>query len=69
MPTYDYECGVCGHAIEAFQQIVDKPLRVCPRCQRATLKRLIGPGAAVIFRGPGFHATDYRCREGRGRSE
>lgn len=60
MPTYDYECGHCGHAFELFQTIRESPLRKCPECGRRQLNRLFGTGAAVVFRGSGFYQTDYR---------
>jgi len=59
MPTYDYECRKCGHRFEAFQGINDKPLSKCPECQGA-VKRLIGGGLGVIFKGSGFYTTDYK---------
>lgn len=59
MPTYEYECSHCGHKFEAFQQISHKPLEKCPKCQKR-VKRLIGKGAGIIFKGSGFYATDYR---------
>lgn len=59
MPTYDYECTKCGHAFEAFQQMSDKPLTKCPKCDKK-LRRLIGGGAGIIFKGSGFYATDYK---------
>lgn len=59
MPTYDYECTKCGHKFEAFQQMNDKPLAKCSKCG-AKVKRLIGSGAGVIFKGSGFYATDYK---------
>ncbi len=59
MPTYEYECRQCGHAFEAFQNMTDKPLRKCPECG-GRVRRLIGAGAGVIFKGSGFYATDYR---------
>ena len=59
MPHYDYECKKCGHRFEAFQQITDKPLTQCPKCQ-SKVKRLIGSGAGLIFKGSGFYATDYK---------
>ncbi len=62
MPTYEYKCEACGHAFEEFQMINDKPLRTCPECKRRKLRRLIGPGAAVIFKGSGFYQTDYRSK-------
>ena len=60
MPTYDYLCENCGHEFEHFQSITAKLLRKCPECGKMTLKRLIGSGAGVIFKGSGFYQTDYR---------
>lgn len=59
MPTYEYECTHCGHSFELFQKITDKSLDKCPECHKQ-LKRLIGTGSAIIFKGSGFYATDYR---------
>lgn len=63
MPTYDYECDACGRSLEIFQQITERPKRKCPYCGAMKLRRLIGTGAAVIFRGSGFYQTDYRSKE------
>jgi putative FmdB family regulatory protein len=60
MPTYAYACEQCGHKFEAFQNITAKPTRKCPACGHNSLKRLIGMGAAIIFKGSGFYCTDYR---------
>jgi putative FmdB family regulatory protein len=60
MPTYEYECGTCGHHFERFQPITSKPIRQCPECGSRRARRLIGTGGALIFKGPGFYATDYR---------
>ena len=60
MPTYDYLCQNCGHHFEQFQTITARPLRKCPVCGKRQLKRLIGTGAGVIFKGSGFYQTDYR---------
>ena len=60
MPTYDYKCTACKHAFEQFQSMKDKPLKKCPKCGKNALERLIGTGAAVIFKGSGFYQTDYR---------
>jgi len=60
MPTYEYQCQHCGHDFEQYQQITASPLRRCPSCGRTALKRLIGTGAGVLFRGSGFYQTDYR---------
>ncbi len=60
MPTYDYECRECGHKFEKFQSITAKPIRKCPVCGKMKVKRLIGAGAGIIFKGSGFYSTDYR---------
>lgn len=60
MPTYDYVCDNCDHAFEEFQSITAKNLRKCPECKKSKLRRLIGAGAGVIFKGSGFYETDYR---------
>jgi putative FmdB family regulatory protein len=60
MPTYDYRCNACKHEFEHFQSMKDKPLKKCPECGKPSLERLIGIGAAVIFKGSGFYETDYR---------
>lgn len=60
MPTYDYKCNACGHRFELFQSMAGKPKRKCPKCGKSALERLIGVGAAVLFKGSGFYQTDYR---------
>lgn len=60
MPTYKYKCENCGYEFEKFQSITSSSLRKCPSCNKPGLKRLIGSGAGVIFKGNGFYQTDYR---------
>ena len=60
MPTYDYVCNGCDHEFELFQSIKAGVKRKCPECGRLKLRRLIGSGAAVVFKGSGFYQTDYR---------
>lgn len=60
MPTYEYRCNVCGHELEQYQPITAEPLRKCPACGRQTLRRLIGAGGGILFKGSGFYQTDYR---------
>jgi putative FmdB family regulatory protein len=60
MPTYEYACEACKHEFEEFQPITAAPLKKCPRCGKPRLKRLIGTGGGVIFKGSGFYQTDYR---------
>jgi putative FmdB family regulatory protein len=59
MPTYDYRCAACQHEFEEFQSITDKPLKKCPECG-GQVKRLLGTGAGIIFKGSGFYETDYK---------
>ena len=63
MPTYDYECTHCGHRFEAFQQMSDKRIEKCAKCEKK-VKRLISSGAGVIFKGSGFYETDYKKKSG-----
>ncbi len=60
MPTYEYECEACGHTFEKFQSIKARPIRTCPECGEHKVRRLLGTGGALIFKGSGFYATDYR---------
>ena len=60
MPTYEYECRDCHHEFELFQSITAKPITRCPKCKKNKVRRLIGRGAGIIFKGSGFYQTDYR---------
>jgi putative FmdB family regulatory protein len=67
MPTYEYTCEKCGKNFEAFQSMRDEPFKICPKelCRQAKwgkgkVKRLLGTGAGLIFKGSGFYITDYR---------
>ncbi|HVJ69885.1 MAG TPA: zinc ribbon domain-containing protein [Caulifigura sp.] len=60
MPTYDYRCKKCGHTWETFQSIKAEPIKKCPECKKNQAERVIGPGAAILFKGSGFYLTDYR---------
>jgi putative FmdB family regulatory protein len=64
MPTYEYACAKCGHEMEAFQSMKDEPLKLCPACKRRTLKRKVGGGGGLIFKGTGFYITDYKKKSG-----
>ncbi len=61
MPNYDYECQKCGNRFEVFQSMNDAKLTDCPAedCDGA-VKRLLGTGGGIIFKGAGFYQTDYR---------
>jgi len=67
MPTYAYVCAKCGHEFEKFQSMKDDALSVCPqdvcgqkRWGKGKVKRQLGSGAGMIFKGSGFYITDYR---------
>jgi putative FmdB family regulatory protein len=67
MPTYEYSCQKCGQNFEVFQSMRDEPFRECPKnlCRlpkwgHGKVKRLLGTGAGLIFKGSGFYITDYR---------
>ena len=60
MPTYDYICDSCGHEFEAYESIMAQSRTECPECKVPKLRRKIGPGAAILFKGSGFYQTDYR---------
>ena len=63
MPTYDYVCDACHHAFEQWQSFHDDHLTNCPKCKKKKLRRLIGTGAAIVFKGSGFYETDYNRGE------
>ena len=67
MPTYEYHCTKCERNFDAFQSMRDKAFRECPKelCRlpkwgHGKVKRLLGTGAGIIFKGSGFYTTDYR---------
>jgi putative FmdB family regulatory protein len=63
MPTYEYECDECGYRFERFQNMSARPIKRCPRCS-GRVRRLIGAGSAVLFRGSRSDETNYRMRGG-----
>jgi putative FmdB family regulatory protein len=67
MPTYEYECAKCKKSFDTVQSMKDDALKICPKnlCRQKTwgkgaVKRKIGAGAGLIFKGSGFYITDYR---------
>ena len=67
MPTYEYQCTKCKKGFEIFQSMKDDALKTCPKslCRQKTwgkgpVKRQLGVGAGLIFKGSGFYITDYR---------
>ncbi len=68
MPTYDYACDTCGHRFDVFQSIKDEPLKNCVNCG-SSVRRVIGSGGGIIFKGSGFYVNDYKNGNGKGKSE
>jgi putative FmdB family regulatory protein len=66
MPTYEYVCTECEHEFEAFQSMKDAPLTNCPACEQPKVKRRVGGGAGLIFKGSGFYITDYKKKPSSG---
>jgi putative FmdB family regulatory protein len=67
MPTYEYHCLKCDKNFEVFQSMKDEAFKTCPEAQcqmtpwgKGEVKRLLGTGAGLIFKGSGFSTTDYR---------
>lgn len=61
MPTYEYECLNCSFRFEEFQKMTDEPIKICPEC-KGEVKRIITGGGGFLFKGSGFHITDYRSK-------
>ena len=57
-------CPKCGHEFEQFQSMLDEPLKKCPKCKKTGVKRLVGGGVGLIFKGTGFYITDYKTKKG-----
>ncbi len=67
MPTYDYECNACGYTFEVFQNMSDEPLKKCPECGKR-VRRLVGGGLGIIFKGSGFYVTDNKSSSNGGKA-
>ncbi len=69
MPTYEYKCTECSYTFEEYQSMKAEPLRTCPSCKKEGLKRIMGGGGGMIFKGQGFYHTDYRKSGGNSKGE
>ena len=63
MPTYDYICNDCEKIYEYFQSMSDAPIKICPGCNRNSLRRVISGGTGLIFKGSGYYLTDYKNKK------
>lgn len=65
MPTYTYACKKCDHEMDVFHSMNDAPKVKCAECGSSRMKKLIGIGAGIIFKGSGFYETDYKTKTGK----
>lgn len=56
--TYDYECTTCEKTHEVSHSVSDTSEHLCPDCG-SVMHKLISAVAGIIFKGSGFHSTDY----------
>ena len=70
MPTYEYICTKCEDEFEFSHSMSSPALTICPkelcglkRWGRGKVKKKIGAGAGLIFKGSGFYITDYRSEK------
>lgn len=59
MPIYEYQCANCGFQQEVIQKISDEPLKVCPQCGKASMKKMVS-AAAFRLKGGGWYETDFK---------
>ena len=59
MPIYEYRCAACGHELEALQKLSEAPLRDCPACHKAELRKRVS-AAGFQLKGSGWYVTDFR---------
>lgn len=68
MPTYEYQCGACGHRMEAFQKMSEEPLKDCPECHKDQLEKLIS-ASGFQLKGGGWYLTDYSSKNKKSGSD
>ena len=59
MPIYEYECENCDHAFEETQGFNDKPIKICPKCNKKGVKKIISGLSVIQFRGKGQYKDQY----------
>lgn len=61
MPIYEYKCDNknCCIKIECLQKVSDKPLKICPECKEASLRKLVS-AAGFRLKGQGWYETDFK---------
>jgi putative FmdB family regulatory protein len=64
LPTYQYLCAGCQYSFEKFQSFSEEPIKICPKCQKEGVSKVISGGAGIVFKGGGFYETDYKRGKG-----
>lgn len=67
MPIYEYRCTACGHELDALQKLNDAPLKDCPECGKAKLRRLVS-APSFRLKGGGWYETDFKSDKERKRN-
>lgn len=58
MPIYEYECQACGHRFEEWQKMSDDPIKVCPKCKKRKVEKLISQ-TSFQLKGGGWYSDLY----------
>jgi len=67
MPYYEYICTECERRFDQYRKVTDPPLSRCPKC-RGRVRKVFQP-VGIIFKGSGFHSTDYRSSDYQDRAK
>ena len=60
MIIYEYKCNSCNRKFEMRQNIKDKPLSICPYCEKRGVERIISGGLDILYKCDGFYNTDNK---------
>jgi len=63
MPVYEYLCNACGHEFEETQKMADEPIKVCPKCKKKKVERLISR-TSFHLKGGGWYSDLYGSSKG-----
>ncbi len=61
MPTYEYQCRLCGERLEVFQSFSAKSLTSHKGCG-GDLHKVFHP-SGVVFKGSGYYVNDSRSSQ------
>jgi len=67
MPVYEYLCGGCSCRFEQHRELKERATCTCPKCGKPA-RKMFRP-VAIVFKGSGFHVTDYPSSARGGQEE